>query len=52
MGKYSKAKQELDEIIQVAEQEDRYALEEPIEAFNKNIISYVNENKKINKLHK
>jgi hypothetical protein len=39
MGKYSEAKQELDEVIQVAEQEDRYALEEPIEAFNKNIIS-------------
>lgn len=39
MGKYMEAKTELDFVIQAAEQEGRYALEEPIQAFNKNVIT-------------
>ncbi|WP_257669921.1 RagB/SusD family nutrient uptake outer membrane protein [Parapedobacter tibetensis] len=42
MGDYTAAEQELDFVIQAAENDARYALEEPIEAFNKldrNVIS-------------
>ncbi|MDD4921423.1 MAG: RagB/SusD family nutrient uptake outer membrane protein [Bacteroidales bacterium] len=40
MGKYAEAKLELDSVIQVAEG-GRYYLDEPIQAFNKNVVTDV-----------
>jgi len=40
-GDYTEAKQELDVVINAAEQEGRYALEAPLEAFNKNVIKNI-----------
>lgn len=41
MGKYSEAKQELDFVINAAEQDGLYSLEEPIQAFNKNVMTNI-----------